>query len=85
MGSGKRGFQGFRRLGRFGFADADGLGGLDAEGNLHAVNGVDGGVAGRGATQRRHMGIGDETHVHQVVLDGFGEVQRDQHRTLANF
>ena len=50
---------------RFGGPDADGFGGLVAEGDFHAVDAVDGGVAGRGAAQSRDQGIGDKAHMHQ--------------------
>jgi hypothetical protein len=65
-------------------ADANGLGGLVAEGDLHAVNPVDGGVAGGGAAQDSHESIWNETHVHQVVLDGFREVKGDENATCTN-
>ncbi len=54
------------------------LGGLVAEGNLHAVNAIDGGVAGRCAAQRGDRGIGNEAHVHEVVLHGFRQVEGNQ-------
>lgn len=61
----------------FGFCgtDADGVGGLVAEGNLHAVNAVDGGITGGGAAERSDKSIGDEAHVHEVVLHGFRQVK----------
>lgn len=76
---------GGRRGGNFiGFAHVDGLGGFDAEGNLHAVDAVHGGVTGWGAAQRGDAGVGDEAHMHQVVLHGFRKVQRDQDCALAD-
>jgi hypothetical protein len=55
-----------------------------AEGDFHAVNAVDGGIAGRGAAQGRDQGIGDKAHMHQVVLYGFGKVEGDQHPAFAD-
>jgi len=64
--------------------DADGLGGFVAEGDFHAVDGEDGGVAGGGAAENGDEGVGDETHVHQVVLDGFREFESNQDSGLAD-
>ena len=54
-----------------------------AEGDFQAVDAVDGGIAGgarrRAVTQRRA-----QTHVHQVVLDGFRQVEGDQDPAFTN-
>ena len=49
-----------------------------AESDLHAVDGVDGGVAGGGAAQGSDQGIGDKAHMHQVVLHGFRQIEGHQ-------
>ena len=55
-----------------------------AERDFHAVDAIDGGVAGRGAAQGGDLGIGHKAHMHQVVLDVFGQVEGDQDPALAN-
>ena len=55
-----------------------------AEGNLQAVNAVDGGVAGGSAAQGRDLSVGHKTHVHQVVLDVFRQVEGNQDPAFAN-
>jgi hypothetical protein len=67
-----------------GVFDADGVSGFAAQGNLHAVNGIHGGVAGRSAAQRSHHGVGHKSHVHQVVLHGIGKVEGYDHCGFAN-
>ena len=69
---------------RAAFADADGFCGLVAKGDFHAVDAVDGGVAGRGAAQGGDQRIGDKAHMHQVVLDGFRQVEGHQDPALAD-
>src|SRR5690348_4643008 len=54
-----------------------------AEGDLHAVYTVDGGVAGRGAAQRGDQRVGNKTHVHEVVLDGIGKLESFENAALA--
>ncbi len=65
-------------------AHADGFRGFNAERDFHAVDAVDRGIAGRGAAQGGDMGIGDKAHMHQVVLDGFGEIECDQDSAFAD-
>jgi hypothetical protein len=55
-----------------------------AEGDFHPVDAIHGGVAGRRAAQGRHLGVGDKSHVHQVVLDIFRQVKGDQDPPLTN-
>ena len=55
-----------------------------AQGNLHAVDAINSGIAGRRAAQSRHMRIGYKAHMHQVVLDRFGQIQGDQNPAFAN-
>lgn len=78
--------------GRFGsdFDGPDANGGccFMAERDFEAVNAVDGGVPGGSATQGRDFSIWNKTHVHQVVLNVFREVECDQdpaftHRQIA--
>jgi hypothetical protein len=73
------------RLADFGCGGShtNGSGGLAAEGNLHAVHAVDGGVAGRRAAQDRDQRIGNKAHVHQMVLHGFRQVKAHQNPALA--
>lgn len=56
-----------------------------AEGDFEAVNAVDGGVACWGAAQSLDYGIGDKTHVHQVVLDVFRQVEGDEDTAFTHF
>ncbi len=49
-------------------------GGLVAQAYFYAVDAVDGGVAGRGATEDFNVGAGQEAEVGEVVTDLFGEV-----------
>jgi len=56
-----------------------------AEGDFHAVDTVDGGVAGRGATEHRDERVGDKAHMHQMVLYGFGQVESHQDRSFTDF
>ena len=55
-----------------------------AKGDFHAVNAVDSGVAGRGAAQRRHQGVGHKAHMHQMILNRFRQVEGDQNPTFAD-
>ena len=55
-----------------------------AERDLHAVDAIEGGIAGWGAAQGSHFGAGDKTHVHQVVLDIFGQVEGHQDSFVAD-
>ena len=55
-----------------------------AESNLHPVDTVDRWIAGRRPAQRGHESIRDETHVHQMILHRFGQVQSDQNPALAD-
>lgn len=48
-----------------------------AQSDFHAVNAVNGRIASRGAPQYGDVGIGNETHMHQVILDGFRKVKRE--------
>jgi len=68
-----------------GGTDSNGLGGFVTQGDFHAVNGVDGGVAGGSAAEGRNQCVRDETHVHEVVLDGFREFESNQDSSLADF
>jgi len=56
----------------------DGVGCLVAESDFHSVDEVDGWVAGWSAAQSGDEHIGDETHVHEMVLYGLREVKRNQ-------
>jgi hypothetical protein len=66
----------------FGFdflrAYTDSSGGLVAQGDFHAVNAENGGVAGWGAAQNGDQRTGNKPHVHKMVLDRFRQVQRHQ-------
>jgi len=55
-----------------------------AEGDFHSIDAVDSRVAGRGAAQGRYQSVRDETHVHQVVLDIFRQVEGDQDPTVTD-
>jgi hypothetical protein len=66
-------------------ADSDGIRSLVAECNLHTVDQVDSGVAGRSAAEDCNQRIGDKAHMHQVVLDGFGQVESYQDRAFTDF
>ncbi len=48
-----------------------------AQGDFHAVHAVDSRIAGRGAPQYGDVGVGNEAHVHQVILDGLRKVKRE--------
>jgi hypothetical protein len=63
------------RFQSFGGAHVNGRGGLAPEGNLHSIDGVNGGVAGWRAAQYGYQGIGNKAHVHQVVLYGFRQIE----------
>jgi hypothetical protein len=76
-----------------GVADADGVGGLTAEGDFDAIDAVNRGIAGRGAAESGYDGVGHETHVHEVVLyrirqmesydnPAFPDIQFTQHAHL---
>lgn len=67
-----------------GGADADGGCGFAAEGDLHTVYAVDGRIARGSAADGRHHGVRDKAHVHEVVLDGFGEIESDQDANFAD-
>jgi cytoskeletal protein CcmA (bactofilin family) len=62
----------------------DGFGGFVTEGNLHVVNAVDGGIAGRSAAQSGNARIRDKAHVHEVVLNGLREVEGNQDACFAD-
>jgi hypothetical protein len=66
-------------------ADRDGIGSLVAEGYLHAIYQVDGGVSGGGAADGCNQRVGDKAHMHEVVLDGFRQVESYQDRTFTDF
>ena|ERR1700735_178119 len=55
-----------------------------AERDLQAVDAKDGWVASRGAAQGGHFGAGHKAHMHQVVLDIFGQVEGHQDSLVAN-
>ena len=55
-----------------------------AERDLHAVNAIEGGVAGGRAAQGSHLGARHKAHMHQVVLDIFGQVEGHQDSLVAN-
>jgi len=55
-----------------------------AEGNLHAINAVDGWVAGWCAAEGGDEGVWDKAHVHEMVLDGFREIEGDQDCGIAD-
>jgi hypothetical protein len=65
-------------------ANADSGGSFAAESDFHAVNAVNGGIAGWGAAQIDDARPRDEAHMHQVVLDIFREVERDQDPTFSD-
>lgn len=65
--------RGWFRLRDFEF-DGNVAGGLFAEGNLYAVNAVDGGVAGGSAAEDFNVGAGEEAEVSEVVADLLGEL-----------
>ena len=46
-----------------------------SERDLHAVNAIEGWVAGGGAAQGCDFGAGHKAHMHQVVLDILGQVE----------
>src|SRR5215469_4267083 len=56
--------------------DGDVTGGFLAERNLHAINPIDGWVAGRGAAKDLHIRSRKKAQVGQVVADLFGKFQR---------
>ena len=65
-------------------ANADGLGGLDPQCDLHAVNAIDSWIARRGAPQSGHVSVWNKTHVHQVVLNRLGQIEGNQYPALAD-
>ena len=65
-------------------AYADRTSRLAAKGNLHAINSVDGRVPGRGAPQHCNPCIGDKAHVHQVILYGFRQFERQQNSRFSD-
>jgi len=56
--------------------DGDVTGGLLAEGNLYAINPIDGWVAGGSAAKDLNIGSGKKAQVGQVIADLIGELQR---------
>ena len=52
------------------------------KGNLHAINPVDGRVARGRPSQHCDPRIGDKAHVHQVILYGFRQFERQQNSRL---
>ena len=65
-------------------AHVDGLSGFDPQRDLHAVNSVDGWIAGRGAPQSGDVSVWHKTHMHQVVLNRLGEIEGNQYPALAD-
>ena len=59
-------------------------GGLLAEGNLHAVNPVDGRVAGGSAAEDLNVGSGEEAEMGQVVAHLVWKFQRLEDCGLSN-
>ncbi len=55
-----------------------------AERDLETVDAIDGWIAGRGATKGCDFGVGHKAHMHQVVLDIFGQVEGHQDSLVAN-
>jgi hypothetical protein len=51
---------------------------LIAERDLHAIDTVHGGVAGRSAAQGRYFGVWHKPHMHQVVLDILRQVEGNE-------
>src|SRR6202041_2120545 len=66
------------------WANLDGGGGFMAERDLHAVNAIEGGIAGGRAAQGSYLGAGHKGHMHQVVLDIFGQVEGHQDSLFAD-
>ena len=56
-----------------------------AECDLHSVDQVDSGIASWSATENRYECAGDKAHVHQVVLDGFRQIESYQDRAFSDF
>ncbi len=56
-----------------------------AQGNFHAVDAINGRIAGGGTAERGDRRIGYKAHMHQVVLDGFRKVEAYQYAALAHF
>jgi hypothetical protein len=48
---------------------------LTAESNLDAIDGVNGWVTYRSSVQHFYLRIGNEAHVHEVILDAGREIQ----------
>jgi hypothetical protein len=67
------------------WADCDGIRGFVAESDLHSIDAVDGWIASGSAAEDGDLRVGDKAHVHQVVLDGFGQVKCHQDRVFTDF
>ena len=68
-----------------GAADQDPLCGIPTQGNLKTVNGIDGGITSRGAMQNLDPGIGKKAHIHQVIVDAGGKIDRLNHGCGSHF
>ena len=60
--------------------DTNEAGGLAAQGYFESVDGVDGGVAGGGAADDYNARFRSKAHVHQMVSNLIGQVERFNHR-----
>jgi hypothetical protein len=63
--------------------DANEAGSLATQGNLESVNGVDGGVAGGGAADNNDARFWSKAHVHEVVSNLVGQIERFNNRCCA--
>ena len=52
--------------------------------DLHAIDGIDSWIAGWSAAQGRNACFGNKAHMHQVVLNGFREVEVYNNPSLTN-
>ena len=62
----------------------DRLSRLMPQGDFHSINGIDGGVASRSATQGGHARVGDKPHVHKVILNRLRQIQSYQYAAIAD-
>jgi hypothetical protein len=60
--------------------DTNEAGGLAAQGYFESVNGVDGGVAGGGAANDNDARFWSKAHVHEVVSNLVGQIERFNNR-----
>jgi hypothetical protein len=55
-----------------------------AEGDFDSVDAVDSGIAGGGAAEGGDFSVGDEAHVHEVVLNRIGQIESDEDACFAD-